>query len=203
MRFLAYIFVSVLLVTAPTGRLLAAATAGATPTMENAPASEAPAEAAQTAEAKKSGLPQKAQGVFSKNGLVTNSMLVTWIVALAIIVFARYAMRRVQEVPSGTQNFWEWLVESLYDFLESVLGSALVKKTFWFLATLFIFILFTNWFGLIPGVGTVGWGSAGEHGFEVTRPLLRGGNADLNMPLAMAMIFFILWTIWAFQSQWR
>ena len=87
-------------------------------------------------------------------------MLVTWIVALGVIVFARLATRKMQEVPSGAQNFWEWLVEGLYDFLESIIGPDLVKKTFWFFATIFIFILFTNWFGLIPGVGTIGWGHA-------------------------------------------
>src|SRR5205807_10665416 len=84
---------------------------------------------------------------------------------------ARIATRRMQDVPTGAQNFWEWLVEGLYDFLEGIIGHDLVKKTFWFFATIFILILFTNWFGLIPGVGTVGWGMQGEHGFEVTRPL--------------------------------
>src|SRR6266487_1573243 len=37
--------------------------------------------------------------------------------------------------------------------------------------------------------------------FCVDRPLLRGGNADLNMTTAMAAIFFVLWFIWAFQAQ--
>jgi len=106
----------------------------------------------------------------------------------------------MQDVPTGAQNFWEWLVEGLYDFLEGIIGHDLVKKTFWFFATIFIFILFTNWFGLIPGVGTVGWGMQGKHGFEVTRPLLRGGNADLNMTAAMALLFFFFWTIWALQA---
>jgi F-type H+-transporting ATPase subunit a len=131
---------------------------------------------------------------------VTNSMLVTWMVALGLIIFARLAMRRVQAVPSGAQNFWEWMVESLYDFVEGIIGRDLVKKTFWFFATIFIFILFTNWFGLIPGVGTIGWGVQGEHGFQITKPLLRGGNADLNMTLALAMTFFFFWTVWAFQA---
>ncbi|HZA38900.1 MAG TPA: F0F1 ATP synthase subunit A [Candidatus Baltobacteraceae bacterium] len=134
---------------------------------------------------------------------VTNSMLVTWIVAAGIIVFAQIATRRIQPIPSGIQNFWEWLVESLYNFLENIIGRDLVGKTFWFFATLFIFILFVNWFGLIPGVGTIGWG---HHDpitgvFHVDRPLLRGGNADLNMTTAMAAIFFVLWFIWAIQAQ--
>ena len=146
------------------------------------------------------GIPQSAQSLGHKGGFITNSMLVTWMVAVGVILFARFATRKIQEVPSGAQNFWEWLVEGLYGFLESIIGSELVKKTFWFFATIFIFILATNWFGLIPGVGTIGWGVPGEHGTEITRPLLRGGNADLNMTFAMAMIFMVCWTIWALQT---
>ena len=133
---------------------------------------------------------------------ITNSMLVTWIVAAGIIVFAQLATRKIKPVPDGAQNFWEWLVESLHDFLESIIGRELVQKTFWFFATIFIFILFVNWFGLIPGVGTIGWGhhdpTTGV--FQVDKPLLRGGNADLNMTSAMALIFFVLWIIWAIQA---
>ena len=115
------------------------------------------------------------------SSFVTSSMVVTWTVGLGLILFARYATRKMQLAPAGAQNFLEWLVETLYEFLEGIIGSDLVKRTFWFFATVFIFILFTNWFGLIPGVGTIGWGKPGEHGFEVATPLLRGGNADLNM----------------------
>ena len=131
---------------------------------------------------------------------ITNSMFVTWIVAIGIIIFAQIATRNMKAVPEGAQNFWEWMVEGLYNFLESIVGPDLVKKTFWFFVTIFIFILFTNWFGLIPGVGTIGWGEETAHGFEVTRPLLRGGNADLNMTLAMAAIFMVLWLFWALRS---
>ena len=131
---------------------------------------------------------------------ITNSMLVTWIVAAVIIIFAQVATRRIKAIPSGAQNFWEWLVESLYNFLEGIIGRDLVRKTFWFFATIFIFILFVNWFGLIPGVGTIGWGHDVNGDFHVTRPLLRGGNADLNMTTAMSAIFFVLWLVWALQA---
>ena len=129
-------------------------------------------------------------------------MLVSWIVALAVILFAQIATRNIKTVPTGAQNFWEWLVESLYNCLESIIGHELVKKTFWFFATIFIFILFTNWAGLIPGVGTVGWGHIDPASgvFRIDRPLLRGANADLNMTSAMAIIFFVLWLIWALQA---
>ncbi|HEX6973437.1 MAG TPA: F0F1 ATP synthase subunit A, partial [Vicinamibacterales bacterium] len=100
----------------------------------------------------------------------------------------------------GAQNLLEWLIEGLYALLESVIGSHLVKRTFWFFATIFIFILAANWLGLLPGVGTIGWGRATEHGFVVEEPLLRGANADLNLTLAMALIFFALWIVWAVQE---
>ena len=144
----------------------------------------------------------KAEELFHIGGfVVTNSMFVTWLVAAGMILFAQMATRKIKPVPTGAQNFWEWLVESLYNFLESIIGGELVKKTFWFFATLFIFILFVNWFGLVPGVGTIGWGHPDAHGdFQVTEPLLRGGNADLNMTSAMAALFFVLWFIWAIQA---
>jgi F-type H+-transporting ATPase subunit a len=147
------------------------------------------------------GLSPGAGQVFTIGPLpVTNSMLVTWIVAIALIIFAQIATRNMKEVPSGAQNFWEWMVESLHNFLEGIIGHALVQKTFWFFATIFIFIIFCNWAGLIPGIGTMGWGvKDGSGHFELTDPLFRGGNADLNMTLAMSMIFFACWIVWAFQ----
>ncbi len=127
-------------------------------------------------------------------------MVVTWVVAIGIIILAQLATRNIKPVPSGLQNFWEWMVESLYNFLESIIGPDLVKKTFWFFATIFIFILFLNWFGLLPGIGTIGWGHHTPNGFEVDRPLLRGAAADLNLTFAMAIVFFACWIVWALQA---
>jgi F-type H+-transporting ATPase subunit a len=160
-----------------------------------------PAAATASAEPAEEGLPKVAPDVYSYGWFhVSNSMLVTWIVAIAIIVFAQYATRNMKDVPAGAQNFWEFLVESLHDFLQEIVGADLIKKTFWFFATIFIFICFTNWCGLIPGVGTVGWGHQTPEGFKLTTPLFRGGNADLNMTFAMASIFMLMWLIWALQS---
>lgn len=148
------------------------------------------------------GLPAAAPRIQIGPFSVTNSMIMTWVVALFIIIFAQIATKNIKQVPEGAQNFWEWLVESLHNFLEGIIGHELVKKTFWFFATVFIFILFTNWAGLFPGVGTIGWGipDADGHLHHISRPLLRGVNADLNMTLAMAMIFFVCWTVWALQA---
>ena len=128
-------------------------------------AAEAPAE---------HGLSQKAVEIATPFGFpITNSMVVTWIVALGLIVFAQVATRRMTEVPTGAQNLLEWLVESLYGLLESIIGPHLVRKTFWFFGTLFLFILAANWVGLVPGVGTIGWGHHTSHGFVIDQPFFR------------------------------
>jgi F-type H+-transporting ATPase subunit a len=145
-------------------------------------------------------LPQAAVKLDQWGGFVTNSMIVSWIVAVGLIIFARLATRDMKHVPGRLQNFLEWLVEGLYRFLESVVGLQLVKRTFWYLATIFIFILAANWFGLIPGVGTIGWGHQTAHGFVIDQPLLRGPNADLNLTFAMAIIFFACWIVWSLRE---
>ena len=98
------------------------------------------------------GLPESAVEIGCPFGFpVTNSMVVTWIVAIVLIVFARAATRKMTEVPGPAQNLMEWLIESLYGFLESIIGPHLVKRTFWFFATVFIFILAANSISLFPG----------------------------------------------------
>jgi len=75
-----------------------------------------------------------------------------------------------------------------------------VRRTFWFFATTFIFILSANWFGLVPGAGTIGWGHVTPNGFKIDEPLFRGANADLNLTLAMSLVFFACWFVWALQE---
>jgi len=154
-----------------------------------------------TAEPEEHGLSKKALEITSPFGFpITNSMVVSWIVAAGLIIFARVATRDMKHVPGGAQNLLEWLVGGVYDFLERIIGPHLVKRTFWFFATLFIFILSANWVGLIPGVGTIGWGHRTPDGFVIDQPLFRGANADLNLTLAMALVFFACWIIWALQE---
>src|SRR5215469_5009768 len=125
-------------------------------------------------ESENHGLSPKAVEIARPFGFpITNSMVVSWVVAVGLIVFAQTATRKMQEIPTGAQNFLEFLVGGLYRFLEGIIGPHLTKRTFWFFATIFIFILSANWLGLIPGVGSVGWGHQTAHGFQIDRPLLR------------------------------
>jgi len=147
------------------------------------------------------GLSQKAEEIGRVGNFpITNSMVVSWLVALTLILFVQLATRNMKSVPSGAQNLLEWLVEALYKFIEGIIGPTLTKQTFWFFATIFIFILSANWMGLIPGVGTIGWGHPTAHGFKIDHPLFRGANADVNMTLAMALVFFALWIYWSLKA---
>jgi F-type H+-transporting ATPase subunit a len=147
------------------------------------------------------GLSAKAVEIARPFGFpITNSMIVSWLVAAGLILFAQAATRNMKQVPTGAQNFLEWLVEGLYQFLEGIIGPHLAERTFWFFATIFLFVLSANWVGLIPGVGSIGWGHQTSHGFVIAQPLLRGANADVNMTLAMALVFFACWIVWALRE---
>ena len=134
----------------------------------------------------------------------TNSLIVATIVAVLVLIFARRATARMELIPrSNSQNLFEAIIEALYDMLEGIVGPHMVAKTFPLLATLFLFILASNWFGLLPGVGTVGFGTG--RGpllslMELNAPLLRPANADLNLTLGMALVFTLFWVIWSFQE---
>src|SRR5437016_13922700 len=154
-----------------------------------------------TTEPKEHGLSAKAVEIARPfNFPITNSMVVSWIVALGLIVFAQVATREMKQVPGNAQNFLEWLIEGLYKFMVGIIGPHLTERTFWYFATIFIFILSANWIGLIPGVGSIGWGHQTAHGFRIEQPLFRGANADVNMTLAMALIFFASWIVWSFRE---
>ena len=132
---------------------------------------------------------------------LTNSGLVAIIVVLVVLWWARKATITMQLVPGTTQNSFEAVVEFLHDMLEGIVGKHMVGRVFSLLATLFIFILAANWFGILPGVGSIGWGhTVPGYGFEVEVPLLRPTTADLNMTLGMAVVAFCFGIYWTFSE---
>jgi F-type H+-transporting ATPase subunit a len=169
------------------------------------PAQAGEASAKPPSETEEHGLSAKAVEIARPLGFpITNSMVLSWVVALGLIIFAQVATQNMKQVPSGAQNFLEWLVEGLYKFMVGIIGPNLAQRTFWFFATIFIFILSANWVGLIPGIGSIGWGHPTSHGFRIEEPLLRGANADVNMTLAMALVFFASWVVWSLREVgWR
>lgn len=119
---------------------------------------------------------------------ITNSMLNAWLVVFAVAVFCFYLKSRIKLVPRGAQNFLEAGLEMLFDIFDSVTGSReKTLKFFPFVFSFFIFILLNNWLGLLPGVGSIGQVMS-EHGENIFIPFFRGGMADLNTTLALALI---------------
>lgn len=133
---------------------------------------------------------------------LTNSVFVAALVVGFVVAWARQSTRRMTLVPEGPQNFFEAIVEWLYDTIEGVVGKHMAHKCFTLLASMFLFILVANWFALLPGVGSIGWGE--RTGFltldKVTVPILRPATADLNLTLGIAAFFMVMWLYWTIRE---
>ncbi len=152
-------------------------------------------------------IPLNAQRAEGYPSWLSNSVFVGVIVVGIILLMVRRSTSKMELVPTspGGQNLFESVVEGLYSTLEGIVGKHMIARVFPLLATFFLFIVVANWFGLLPGVGTVGFGAhppgAGLSLHEIEVPLLRPTNADLNMTLAMALISMVAWLIWTLQEQ--
>ena len=122
----------------------------------------------------------------------TNSTLVALVVLVLVLTAFRKATNNMQLVPSGFQNLFEALIELLYDNVEQIVGPKVAKQCFHLILTIFVYVLVANWFGLLPGVGTIG--GMNSDGY-VVEPLIRPATADLNMTLGIALSFMVLWII--------
>ncbi len=141
------------------------------------------------------GVSPMAQDVFGMKYL-TNSILVAVIVCLLITFFVSRAMRKPELIPGKKQNVVELLVEFLYKQVENIVGPHVAPRAFPLLATIFVFTLVSNYFGLLPGVGTVGFTDHVGPFFSATHlnaPLLRPATADMNFTVGMALAAMIIW----------
>jgi F-type H+-transporting ATPase subunit a len=120
------------------------------------------------------------------NFAVTNSLINAWVAVAFFIVFALFISRKQDIVPRGLQNFFEWILEVGLTFAEQVTGNRENARKYFPLAmTIFLFVLFSNWLGLIPGTGSIGVYQL-HHGHVELIPLLRPASSDLNLTLAIA-----------------
>ena len=140
---------------------------------------------------------------------ITNSMVYAWVVAIVIILFVRVAMRnlRADKAPSGAGNLLESIVEGWDGLNAMILEPKVSRWVFPFAVTFFLFALTSNLLGLLPGVGSIGYGpkaAAGENFSSLpfaiehaNTPLLRPPTADANMTVVMALIFLVMSLYWA------
>jgi len=130
-----------------------------------------------------------AEPIFEIGGFhVTNSLLNTWLVVFAVIIFGLAFRRVIGIVPRKAQNILEMAIEELLKICDSATGSREKSLRFFpLVASFFVFILLNNWLGILPGIGSVGK-IVSEHGEKVFVPFFRGGTADLNTTLALAIV---------------
>ncbi|HLB59999.1 MAG TPA: F0F1 ATP synthase subunit A [Patescibacteria group bacterium] len=129
---------------------------------------------------------------------VTSTLLTTWIVMAILTVLSLTIYARISTIPSRFQAGAELVVGGLYNMFSGILGER-TRTYFAVLMTFFIFIIFSNWIGLIPGVGSIGISheeavtaehdAADEQKIPLT-PLFRAPTADLNTTFALAIISF-------------
>ncbi len=150
--------------------------------------------------AEAAGVSPKASVLFSVGSwTITNSMVTGWAISLLTIILILALVGRASLLPSRGQALVEALIEALRDVFEPIVGKKAFPASFPILLCLFVFILIHNWMGLIPGVGTIGWGHDVDGAFEVTRPLIRPFNSDFNGTIALALVSFGAWAIIVFK----
>ena len=127
---------------------------------------------------------------FGNGWAITNSMATGWSVSAVLIALILFAVRKPQVLPTKSQAVFESLLEGLRDLFEPIVGKKAFPATFPLLVTFFIFILIQNWMGLLPGVGTVGWGHYVDGDFHISSPWIRPFTADFNSTIALALVSF-------------
>jgi len=133
-------------------------------------------------------------------GWVTNSMLTGWAVSLVLALVIVKLIGKPSLLPTKRQAVFESLLEALRGLFEPIVGKKAFPAAFPLLVTFFIFILVQNYSGLLPGVGTIGYGHTDAEGhFHITRALIRPFTADFNSTIALALISFGGWLIIIFK----
>lgn len=123
---------------------------------------------------------------------VTNTLMTSVLVSMFLMVVSVLILRRVTLVPDGLQNAFETFCESFLNLMEQMFGTRAKAETYFpLIATVFLFILMSNWFGIFPGLGSIGLMKE-EHGEMFFVPLLRSAASDINVTIALATIMVFL-----------
>lgn len=120
---------------------------------------------------------------------VRNTLLASLLAILVLTIIGLLVRRKKYAmVPSGIQNLSEAVIGGFYSFFNGIVGEEEKTKRFFPLVmTIFLYVIISNWMGLLPGFGSIGlWEE--EEGRQIFVPLLRSTYADVNMTFALALI---------------
>ncbi len=121
---------------------------------------------------------EKSEVLFSLFGFldVTGEVVTMWIILALLTVICLIVKSNLKERPGFLQNVIEAGVEYLDNFFEGLLGHHKARQYFTYLASLFIFIIISNYSGLIPGVGLT--------------PYVKAPTASLSVTLGLGVMTF-------------
>ena len=118
-------------------------------------------------------IPQFTLGLFGFNLVFnTETIIMTWIVMAVLIVFAFLATKKIHFLPNPLQVMGEFVVEAFYGLTEDALDEEMAKKYFPLICSLFMFLILSNWLGMIP---------------KLSEP-----TKDLNTPLGLGILGFVI-----------
>jgi len=138
---------------------------------------------------------------------IPNTLPTAIITSLFLIIIAFSYSRAVKkEEKTGKQSgllvALDAVYEGVFSFVETTVGNENAGLFFPLIGSFFFFILFSNWSGLLPGMGSIGvWG---EHNGEIALiPLFRSPTADLSTTVGLAIITQITAQYYGFKFQGR
>lgn len=117
--------------------------------------------------------------IFSFLGIhFTNTFLLSIFCALLLVGLFIWGMKNLSLIPGKIQNFFEWILESIFNVFDNMTGDReKTEEIFPLSCTLFIFILACNLIEIIPGVGVFS--------------ILRSPSSDLHFTLAIALFSMV------------
>jgi F-type H+-transporting ATPase subunit a len=114
-------------------------------------------------------------GNFQLHGQV---LLTSWFVIAALVLLALVGSRNPQRIPSGLQNFMEYLLEFIRNLAKDQIGEKEYRPWVPFVGTLFLFIFLSNWSGaLVP------WKL-----IKIPHGELAAPTSDINTTVALAFL---------------
>jgi len=134
----------------------------------------------------------KAEPLFKIGSFAFTNSLFTSLIVFFLFLLLGLIYNKEARLKKKSQFYYliNFILKTIYQLFESILK----EKTMIFFpifAGFFLYILLNNWFGLLPGIGSLLVGLR-ENGKLFHFPIFRGNNADLNATISLALIVFFL-----------
>ena len=137
------------------------------------------------------------EGIFHVSGFtITNTLIASWLTIIVLVGLFYAATRKMKLIPGRGQALAEMVVEALLNFIESAAGEKKARIVFPLVATIFLYVITNAYLALFPFFGTVGF-FEGDHAFVA---MFRAANTDINVPLSIALVAFIMIEFWGLRS---